>query len=123
MYFLTFLGLYLELAGAFLLSAEAIGKDNLLALADKLERYRWYSFAVMVLLVMAVIFFSRRYPVLHFREALVIILSIGLLNDFAPKLFRLLVRKTERGTAGVIGFLLFAIGFAFQAYVSLSLLY
>jgi hypothetical protein len=123
MYLLTFIGLYLELAGAFLLSAEAIGKDNLLTIADRLERFRWLSFAVMVLLVVAILIFSRLFPVLHLREAMVIIVSIGLLSDFSPKLLRLLVRKAERGTAGILGFLLFAIGFAFQAYVSLSLLY
>jgi len=123
MYLLTFIGLYLELAGAFLLSAEAIGKDNLLKVADRLERFRWISYGVFLALVVAVLAFARFFPVLHLREAAIIIVSLGVLSDFAPRLCRLLVRKTERGTAGIVGFVLFALGFALQAYVSLSLLY
>ena len=123
MYLLTFIGLYLELAGAFLLSAEAIGKDNLLKVAGRLESFRWISFAAMVVLVLGILLFSRFFPVLHMREAGVLIISLGILSDFAPRLFRLLVRKAERGTAGLLGFGLFAVGFVLQAYVSLTLLY
>lgn len=39
-YLLTFVGLYLELAGAFLLSAEAIGKEHLLQVGASIRKHR-----------------------------------------------------------------------------------
>lgn len=122
-YTLTFFGLYLELAGAFLLSAEAIGKDNLLAIAEKLRQHRAIRFIALVLIAIVVVAISKFFKVLHLFEALAIILSLGLLSDFSPKMIQLLVERMKKGTGGMLGFLLFAIGFSVQAYVNLSLLY
>ncbi len=122
-YTLTFFGLYLELAGAFLLSAEAIGKENLLSIAEKLRQHRVIRFVAFALIAMAVVSISKFFKVLHLIEALAIILSLGLLSDFSPQLIELLIHRLKRGTVGIIGFLLFAIGFSIQAYVNLSLLY
>jgi len=122
-YALTFFGLYLELAGAFLLSAEAIGADNLLKIADKLRRHRVIRFIVLVVVSVIVVAISKFFRVLHLNEALVIILSLGILSDFSPKIIQILVQRLKKGTVGIIGFLLFAIGFSIQAYVNLSLLY
>jgi len=123
LYSLTFLGLFLELAGAFLLSAEAIGSNHLLRIAEILRRRRVISFLIMLFAIVIILILSKIIPILHFFEAIVLILSLGLLNDFAPRIIKILVNRLEKGTLGIIGFILFSIGFTVQAYVNLSLLY
>lgn len=123
MYTLTFAGLYLELIGAFLLAAEAIGMEHLLRIAELLRKRRVAGFVVMLAAVCLIVAASRLMTVIHSTEAIVMICSLGLLYDFAPKAISVLVRHFGRGTAGILGFGLFAVGFVLQAYVSLSLLY
>jgi len=123
LYALTFTGLYLELAGAFLLSAEAIGSDNLLKVAATMRRHRIFSFMVLAAAVAGVLVLSRLKIVIHLTEAIILILSIGLFYDFGPRVIEILVSRLKKGTAGIAGFILFAVGFAIQAYVTLSLLY
>jgi|GEM_PF-2165086 len=123
LYTLTFLGLYLELIGAFLLSAEAIGSENLLRLAKVMRSRRILGFAVLVILVIAMVVLARMQIVLHLTEAIVLVVSLGLFFDFGPALIEIIVKRLSRGYAGFIGFLLFSIGFVLQAYVSLSVLF
>ena len=123
MYFLTFVGLYFELAGAFLLSVEAIGELHLKKIEETLRRHRVTRFIVLLFAISLVFLFSKFFEVFHFTEALILILSLGVISDFAPNIIQFLVRRMEKGKLGILGFLLFAIGFAVQAYVSLSLLY
>jgi len=123
MYTLTFIGLYLELAGAFMLSAEAIGSKYLLKIAELLSKRRLISFLIMIILIVIITVLSKFIQILHFFEVIVLILSLGLLNDFAPRIIKLLVNRLEKGSLGIIGFVLFSIGFTIQAYVNLSLLY
>lgn len=123
LHFLTFLGLYLELAGAFLLSAEAIGSNHLLELAARLRRSRRTGFVVLVVVSVGILYLSRRARLLHFLEVALLLLTLGILFDFAPKLMEFVVHRLERGKAGLIGFALFALGFILQAYVSLTQLY
>ena len=123
LYGLTFTGLYLELAGAFLLSAEAIGQDNLLNVAEAIRKHRVVSFIVYLILVISLVVLAKLNVAFHLPEALILILSLGLINDFGPRIIRSIVMRLKKGTAGVIGFLLFALGFIIQAYVSLSALY
>ncbi|MBC8186432.1 hypothetical protein H8E88_35575 [candidate division KSB1 bacterium] len=123
MYFLTFLGLYFELAGAFLLSVEAIGAQHLRSIEETLRKHRVMRFIALLCAVGFVLIFSKIFNVLHFTESMILILSLGVISDFAPNIIRFLVKKMENGKLGILGFLLFAIGFSVQAYVSLSLLY
>lgn len=123
LYILTFTGLYLELAGAFLLSAEAIGFDNLMKIAESMKRRRILAFMFYISVVAILLVLLKMKVAFHFPEAFVLILSLGLLHDFGPKIIEIIVNRLDRGTAGVVGFILFAFGFASQAYVSLSLLY
>jgi len=123
LYILTFTGLYLELAGAFLLSAEAIGFNHLLRIAATIRRHRILGFAFYFILVIILLILTKLKIVLHFPEAFVLILSLGLLHDFGPRIIEIIVRRLEKGTAGIVGFILFSLGFVSQAYVSLSLLY
>lgn len=122
-YILTFTGLYLELAGAFLLSAEAIGKEQLLRIAGVLRRHRVTGFIFFVVFVLAVLLLERLVPALRLFEAFALILTLGLVFDFGARVIEKIVAKLERGTAGMLGFILFAIGFSLQAYVSLTLLH
>jgi len=123
LYVITFFGLYLELAGAFLLSIEAIGFTNLLNLAGKLRKHRIIGFIALVTISVIIVVISKQFSVLHLTEALILIFSLGIIYDFAPKLIELIIQHFKKGTAGIIGFALFAIGFSLQAYVSLSLLF
>ncbi len=123
LYFLTFLGLYFELAGAFLLSIEAIGEHHLEKIEATLRKHRVMRFIALVGVVGIVFIFSKIFKVLHFAESMILILSLGVISDFAPNIIRFLVKRIEKGKLGILGFLLFAIGFSVQAYVSLSLLY
>ncbi len=123
LYALTFAGLYLELAGAFLLSAEAIGQEHLLRVAEAIRRHRVATFIVYLVLVALLLVLVKLDVAFHFPEALILILSLGLINDFGPRIIKSIVMRLEKGTAGMIGFLLFAMGFILQAYVSLSALY
>ena len=123
LYILTFIGLYLELAGAFLLSAEAIGQENLLRVAEAIRKHRVITFIVYMALVVVLIILVKLDVAFHFPEALILILSLGLVNDFGPRIIKSIVMRLRKGTAGMIGFLLFALGFTLQAYVSLSALY
>ena len=123
LYFLTFLGLYFELAGAFLLSIEAIGKQHLTKIEETLRKHRVIRFITLVGIAIFVLIFSKIFNVLHFTEAMILILSLGVFSDFAPNIIRFIVKRMENGNLGLLGFLLFAIGFSVQAYVSLSLLY
>ena len=59
MYTLTFLGLYLELAGAFMLSAEAIGSNHLLRIAEMLRRRRTISFIIMIIAIVLIMILSK----------------------------------------------------------------
>ncbi len=122
LFWLTFAGLYMELCGAFLLAAEAIGPEHLLRAGEFLRRRRLVAFAVYFLLVILLLVLVRLELVFRVAEAFILIVSLGLLHDFAPQLFRLIVRYLKRGTAGVLGFLLFSAGFVIQAYVTLMLL-
>ena len=54
---------------------------------------------------------------------MILIISLGIINDFAPRIIKIIVKRLEKGTLGIIGFILFSIGFSIQAYVNLSLLY
>ncbi len=123
LYVLTFAGLYLELAGAFLLSAEAIGRDQLTRLAEALRRHRVVSFLAYAAVVVALLVIVRLGAAIRLTEALILILSVGLIHDFGPRIVSSIVSRLEKGSAGALGFLLFAFGFSLQAYVSLSLLY
>jgi len=123
LYFLTFLGLYFELAGAFLLAIEAIGELHLKKIEETLRKHRVMRFIAFVCVAVLVFIISKIFKVLHFTEAMILILSIGVISDFAPNIIRFLVNRMEKGHLGIFGFLLFAIGFSAQAYVSLSLLY
>jgi hypothetical protein len=119
MYAATFAGLYLELFGAFLLAAEAIGKEHLLRVAGLLRKRRVVGFVVMLAVIFVIVAVSRLMRVIHFTEVIVMVFSLGLLYDFAPAAITILVRRFGTGTAGILGFGLFVL----QAYVSLSLLY
>ena len=123
MYFMTFIGLYFELAGAFLLSIEAIGDQHLKKIEEILRQHRLMRFIVLLLVISIVLLFSKVFKVFHFTEALILVLTIGIISDFAPNIIQFLVERMEKGKLGILGFLLFAIGFSVQAYVSLSLLY
>lgn len=123
MYALTFCGLYFEMAGAFILSAEAIGSVRLLKIAEKIQKRRVLSFVVLLIVVGIIAVLTRFLPVFHLTEAIVLIFSLGIINDFAPRLIKILVKHMEKGSLGILGFVLFAIGFTIQAYVNLSLLY
>lgn len=123
LYTLTFLGLYLELIGAFLLSAEAIGSENLLRIARIIRSRRIIGFAILVILVVAMIILARMQIVLHLTEAVVLVISLGLFFDFGPALIEIIVKRLSRGYAGFVGFILFSFGFVLQAYVSLSVLF
>jgi hypothetical protein len=122
-YFLTFLGLYFELAGTFLLSVEAIGEQYLLKIEETLRKHRVKRFLALLLALFFVLIFSRILKVLHFTESMILILSLGVISDFAPNLIHFFVKRMAKGKLGILGFLLFAIGFSIQAYVTLSLLY
>ena len=123
MYSLTFIGLYLEIAGAFLLAAEAIGKDNLKKVSINLRKHRLLGFIILVSLIFIIIAVFKYFGILHLLEAIILILSFGLIFDFAPGLINIIIKRIERGTLGVLGFILFSVGFSIQAYVNLSLLY
>lgn len=124
LYTLTFMGLYLELGGAFLLSLEAIGRERLAKTAEWWEKQRVVTFIVLVILTITLVLLARMHIGLHLPEALVLVISMGLLNDFAPRLMKILLKnQRQSGLPGLIGFALFAIGFFFQAYVTLTLLY
>lgn len=123
LYTITFLGLYLELIGAFLLSAEAIGSENLLRIAKVMRSRRIIGFAILVVLVVAMFVLARMQIVLHLTESVILVVSLGLFFDFGPALIDIIVKRLSRGYAGFIGFILFSIGFVLQAYVSLSVLF
>ena len=123
MYFLTFVGLYFELAGAFLLSLEAIGAQRLAMIEATLRKHRVIRFIVLVFLISAVFIFSKILKVLHFAESVILIITLGIISDFAPNIIRFLVQRMDNGKVGLLGFVFFAIGFSAQAYVSLSLLF
>lgn len=122
LYWLTFIGLYFELIGSFLLTAEAIGDKNLQRVSNFIKSKRILNFIVLVILTAILSLLSKFYSVLSLTEALIIIISLGLFIDFAPKFFDIIMKYLNRGTAGIFGFIIFAIGFCFQAYVSLILL-
>ena len=122
LYVLTVVGLYLELGGALLLSAEAIGAEHLLRVAQNLRRRRVATFLVYIVVTMSLLLVAKLSPLLRFVDILVLVLSLGLFIDFGPRLLRSVVSRMEKGRAGIIGFLLFAAGFAMQSYVTLSLL-
>ncbi|MAE69162.1 MAG: hypothetical protein CME06_01690 [Gemmatimonadetes bacterium] len=123
LYGLTFAGLYLELAGAFLLSIEAIGFDHLERLGEGLRKHRVLSFLILLAAAVALLAMSKLGLAIHLAEAMILICSIALVSDFGPKMLGAIVHRLEKGTAGAVGFLLFALGFSLQAYVNLSLLY
>jgi len=122
LYWFTFIGLYFELIGSFLLTTEAIGEKNLERISDFLKKNRILNFVIFVCISVIVVLISKFYPVLSLTEALIITLSIGLFIDFAPKSISLIMTHLKRGTAGLTGFIIFAIGFSMQAYVSLIVL-
>lgn len=113
----------MELAGAFLLSAEAIGLDNLQAISTRLKKKRLASFAILVIVVIAIATLAKAFQILHLVEALILILSLGIIYDFAPRLIDTILKRQQKGTLGIVGFVLFSIGFTIQAYVTLTLLY
>ena len=123
LYIVTFVGLYLEMAGAFMLSIEAIGHDNLLKVSGKIRQKRLLYFVVLIIIVAVVLLISRYTNILHLPAVIVMIISLGLIYDFAPKLIEIIINRFQKGTAGILGFVLFSIGFILQGYVSLSLLF
>jgi len=122
-YIITFIGLYLEMFGAFLLSMEAIGTENLLKVADRLKNRRILFFGCLVLLLVAILLISRYTQILHLPAVIILIISLGIFYDFAPKIIGIIVSKFQKGTAGILGFVLFSTGFILQGYVSLASLY
>lgn len=122
LYWLTFSGLYLELVGAFLLAAEAIGQSNLLRVAEFMRNRRILSFSLLVVATLIIILLSQVFPILSLTEAIVLILTFGIFLDFAPNFFEIIINRLEKGTAGILGFIIFSIGFIIQAYVNLLLL-
>jgi len=119
LYWMTFAGLYLELIGAFLLAVEAIGKDHLRRAGNFMKKRRVFTFILFIISVCLILLLSRAFAVFRLTEAFVLIFSLGVFIDFAPRLFEIIIRRLERGTAGIIGFVLFALGFSVQAYISL----
>lgn len=119
LYWLTFAGLYFELAGGFLLAVEAIGPDHLIGAGAFLKRHRIAGFGCLVVATAAIIVFTKLIPAFRLTEALILIVTLGLLFDFAPALFEMAVKRFRKGTAGIIGFGLFAVGFSIQSYVAL----
>ena len=85
--------------------------------------YRVVTFTVYMIIVAMLLVLAKLDVAFHFPEALILILSLGLINDFGPRIIKSIVMRLKIGTAGMIGFLLFASGFVLQAYVSLSALY
>jgi len=55
-----------------------------------------------------------------FLEAFILIFSLGILVDFAPKIFTFIIKRAEKGTSGFVGFIIFSLGFLLQAFVNLS---
>ena len=123
LYAVTFAGLYLELAGAFLLSIEAIGKDRLLHAAQLMRNHRLGSFSALVVLLAVIILLYKQGMIIHMPEAMILIITLGLLNDFAPRMMERAAARDSKGLHGLIGFGLFAAGFTLQAYVTLASLY
>lgn len=123
MYSLTFIGLYLELAGAFLLSAEAIGIENLHKITCTLRKHRTISFIILAFIIIVIALLSKLFQILHLLEAIILVVSLGVVYDFAPRIIDTISKRHKRGTLGLIGFILFSLGFVVQAYVNLSLLY
>jgi len=122
-YIITFIGLYLEISGAFLLSMEAIGTDNLLKVADRLRKRRFLFFMCFIILIALVLLISKYTEIFHLSAIIIMIISLGVMYDFAPRIINIIVSKFQKGTAGILGFVLFTIGFILQGYVSLSSLY
>ncbi len=122
-YIITFIGLYLEISGAFLLSMEAIGTDNLLKVADRLRKRRFLFFMCFIILIALVLLISKYTEIFHLSAIIIMIISLGVMYDFAPRIINIIVNKFQKGTAGILGFVLFTIGFILQGYVSLSSLY
>jgi uncharacterized membrane protein len=122
LYWLTLIGLYFELIGSFLLTAEAIGETNLKRISDFLKSKRLINFLVFVIIAICLVTISKLFPTFSQMEALLIILSLGIFIDFAPKFIEIIMKRLNKGTAGLTGFFIFAIGFCLQAYVSLILL-
>ncbi len=119
LYWLTFAGLYLEIAGGFLLAVEAIGPDNLGRAGAFLRKHRIAGFVCLLIAASVIVVFTRIIPAFRLIEAMVLIITLGVLLDFAPALFEIAVKRFQKGTAGIVGFGLFALGFSVQAYVSL----
>lgn len=122
LYWLTFIGLYFELIGSFLLTAEAIGNENLKRVSNFIKNRRILNFSLLVVFTIIIGILSKMYPIISPVEAIIIIFSLSLFIDFGPKFIDFIMRRLNRGTAGLTGFIIFAIGFCLQAYVSLMLL-
>jgi len=119
-YWFTLVGLYFELIGAFLLAIEAIGSDNLLKFGQVLKKKRIISVIIYILVTFLVLLLTKIYLPESFLEAFILIFSLGILVDFAPKIFTFIIKRAEKGTSGFIGFILFSLGFLLQAFVNLS---
>ena len=106
-----------------MLSAEAIGPANLEQIGQTISRHRVTGFLILAGLSAAILLISKILNILHLKESLIIILSLGILYDFAPRIISLIISRLNKGSLGLMGFGLFASGFSIQAYVTLSLLY
>jgi len=119
-YWFTLVGLYFELIGAFLLAIEAIGSDNLLKFGQVLKKKRITSVIIYILVTLFVLLLTKIYLPESFLEAFILIFSLGILVDFAPKIFTFIIKRAEKGTSGFVGFIIFSLGFLLQAFVNLS---
>jgi len=119
-YWFTLVGLYFELIGAFLLAIEAIGSDNLLKFGQVLKKKRIISVIIYIIVTFLVLLLTKIYLPESFLEAFILIFSLGILVDFAPKIFTFIIKRAEKGTSGFVGFIIFSLGFLLQAFVNLS---
>ncbi len=76
-----------------------------------------------IILIALVLLISKYTEIFHLSAIIIMIISLGVMYDFAPRIINIIVNKFQKGTAGILGFVLFTIGFILQGYVSLSSLY